>query len=570
LIPPTAASSNAMLAKQQPERRTMHTEKPARRRRFRGSIVAALGVLLSVTCSFVAADQAAENASERVATSQGLVELADVVVDGRLVMRVRGTASFPAARRAEEIEQKIIAAARDDRIATDDVTIQVEEDRTLLRAGDRPLLDLFDADAEVEQLNIDLLAESSQKRIQEIIAAYRDDRSPEVLLEKAAYGLAAVLLAAVLIVVFAKASRALAKLLDRRLQKQIKTLEQKSARLIRSRNLTTVLRALTKVVFLGLVALTLYVSTQFVLGLFPWTRELADWLFGLILHPLEDIGLGLLGVIPDLIRLAILFVITRYLLTTIRTFFRGVDNGSVKLASFDRDLALPTYRLVRLVVILFAIVMAYPYIPGSDSAAFKGLSVLAGLIISLGSQSVIGNIIAGYSLLYRRPFKIGDRIKLGDTVGIVTELRVLTTRLRSLKNEEIVIPNTTVLNGEVVNYSTLAREQGLILHTTVGIGYETPWRQVEAMLKEAAARTSGLLDKPKPFVLQKALGDFAVTYEINAFCNDPKNMAHIYSALHRNILDVFNEYGVAIMTPNYVADPPEPKLVPQDAHSAPL
>ncbi len=548
----------------------MHTEKPARRRRFRGSIVAALGVLLSVTGSFVAADQSAENASERVATSQGPVELVDVVVDGRLVMRVRGTASFPAARRAKEIEQKIIAVARDDRIATDDVTIQVEDDRTLLLAGGRPLLDLFDTDAEIEQLHIDLLAESSQKRIQEIIAAYRHDRSPEVLLEKAGYGLAAVLLAVVLIFVFAKASRALANLLDRRLQEQIKTLEQKSARLIRSRNLTTVLRALTKLVFLGLVALTLYASTQFVLGLFPWTRELADWLFGLILNPLKDIGLGLLGVIPDLIRLAILFVITRYLLRTIRTFFRGVENGSVKLASFDRDLALPTYRLVRLIVILFAIVMAYPYIPGSDSAAFKGLSVLAGLIISLGSQSVIGNIIAGYSLLYRRPFKIGDRIKLGDTVGIVTELRVLTTRLRSQKNEEIVIPNTTVLNGEVVNYSTLAREQGLILHTTVGIGYETPWRQVEAMLKEAAARTSGLHDKPKPFVLQKALGDFAVTYEINAFCNDPKHMAHIYSALHRNILDVFNEYGVAIMTPNYVADPPEPKLVPKEQwHSAP-
>ncbi|MGB5737534.1 MAG: mechanosensitive ion channel domain-containing protein, partial [Thiohalocapsa sp.] len=140
----------------------------------------------------------------------------------------------------------------------------------------------------------------------------------------------------------------------------------------------------------------------------------------------------------------------------------------------------------------------------------------------------------------------------------------LTTRLRSLKNEEIVIPNTTVLNGEVINYSTLAREHGLILHTTVGIGYETPWRQVEAMLKQAADRTSGLLQKPKPFVLQQALGDFAVTYEINAFCADPKNMAHIYSTLHRNILDVFNEYGVAIMTPNYEADPREPKLVPKE------
>ena len=241
----------------------------------------------------------------------------------------------------------------------------------------------------------------------------------------------------------------------------------------------------------------------------------------------------------------------------------------MKLSSFDRDLAWPTYRIVRVVVLVFAIVMAYPHIPGSNSDAFKGISVLLGLIISLGSSCIIGNIIAGYSLIYRRPFKVGDRIKVNDVVGEVTEIRVLTTRLRSLKNEEVVLPNSTVLNSEVINYSTLMRDQGLILHTTVGIGYETPWRQVEAMLKEAASRTGGLLKKPKPFVLQKKLGDYAVTYEINAYCADAHNMAQIYSALHRNILDIFNEYGVAIMTPSYIADPPEPKLVSKDQWYAP-
>jgi len=219
--------------------------------------------------------------------------------------------------------------------------------------------------------------------------------------------------------------------------------------------------------------------------------------------------------------------------------------------------------------IIFAIVLAYPHIPGSQSDAFKGISLLMGLIISLGSSSIIGNIIAGYSLVYRRPFRIGDRVRVNDTVGDVMEIRVLVTRLRSLKNEEVVIPNTAVLNGDVINYTTLARKEGLILHTTVGIGYETPWRQVEAMLKLAASRTSGLLKKPKPFVLQTELGDFAVTYELNAHCTDTKNMPQIYSALHRNIQDVFNEYGVAIMTPTYVGDPPEPKLVPEDQWYAP-
>lgn len=526
----------------------------------------ALAACLLLFCSVCAAQgaQAPDGAAPVPA-----FELAEVMVDGRVVMQVRGTASYPAARRAALIKQSIVAAARDERIPADAVTIEVEDDRTLLLAGGRLVLDMFDADAEVEGLSRQLLAEVRAERIEEVIAAYRQDREPRVLLEKAAYALAAVLLAGLLLFGFGRAFRLLADLLDRRLQAQMKTLEQKSARLIRSRNLTTVLRLLTKAVYLALVVLTLYLSTQFVLGLFPWTRRLADWLFGLILDPLKEIGRGLLGAIPDLFWLVILFFITRWLLGTIRAFFRGIENGSVKLASLDRELALPTYRIVRLVVILFAVVMAYPHIPGSGSAAFQGLSVLMGLIISLGSQSIIGNIIAGYSLLYRRPFKTGDRIKINDTVGEVTELRVLTTRLRSLKNEEVVLPNTTVLNGEVINYSTRAKEQGLILHTSVGIGYETPWRQVEAMLKEAADRTGGLLKQPKPFVLQQALGDFAVTYEINAHCTDANNMVQIYSALHRNILDVFNAYGVAIMTPAYMADPPEPKLVPKEQWYAP-
>jgi len=508
--------------------------------------------------------QTAVKPSGAVPLSIEAVELADVIVDGRLIMKVRGTASFPAKRRAKEIKQNIIDAARDESIPADAVTLKVEGERTVLMAGDRLLLDMYDADAVFEGISRQLLAEDRQERLQEVIADYRRDRSPQALLTKSAYALATILIAVGLIFGFWKGFGSLADLLDRRLQARIKDLEAKSARFIRAQQLAQILHGLTKTLLVVLTALTLYFSLDFVLGLYPWTRGFAIWLFGLILNPLEEMGAGLLATIPDLFWLAIIYFITRSILGMIQTFFRGIESGSVTLESFERDWAWPTYRILCLVVIVFALVMAYPHIPGSHSEAFKGISVLLGLIISLGSSSIIGNIIAGYSLAYRRPFKIGDRIKINDTVGEVAEIRVLTTRLRSLKNEEVVIPNTSVLNGEVINYSTLARKEGLILHTTVGIGYETPWRQVEAMLKQAADRTGGLFKKPKPFVLQKELGDFAVTYEINAFFADPKNMAHIYSAMHRNILDVFNEYGVAIMTPSYEADPPEPKLVLKD------
>jgi small-conductance mechanosensitive channel len=185
-------------------------------------------------------------------------------------------------------------------------------------------------------------------------------------------------------------------------------------------------------------------------------------------------------------------------------------------------------------------------------------------MFSIGSSSFISNIIAGYSLTYRRAFKIGDRIKIDDSFGDVVDMKLYVTRLRSLKNEEIIIPNSSLINSNVINYSSLAKQHGLILHTTVGIGYETPWRLVEEMLKSAADRTEGLSKQPSPFVLQKSLGDFAVTYEINAYCDSPNKMMLIYSALHQNILDVFNENNVQIMTPAYEGDPAEPKVVPKD------
>jgi small-conductance mechanosensitive channel len=185
-------------------------------------------------------------------------------------------------------------------------------------------------------------------------------------------------------------------------------------------------------------------------------------------------------------------------------------------------------------------------------------------MFSIGSSSFISNIIAGYSLTYRRAFKMGDRIKVEDVFGDVVDMKLFVTRLRSLKNEEIVIPNSTLINSNIINYSSLSRQNGLILHTTVGIGYETPWRLVEEMLKSAADRTEGLLKQPSPFVLQKSLGDFAVTYEINAYSNDPSQMMLVYTSLNQNILDIFNENNVQIMTPAYEGDPAEPKVVPKE------
>jgi small-conductance mechanosensitive channel len=268
--------------------------------------------------------------------------------------------------------------------------------------------------------------------------------------------------------------------------------------------------------------------------------------------------------IPNLAFLAVLILVVRYLLEALRLFFLGIASGAVRSSSFEPEWAMMTYRLIRWGIIAFAVVVAYPYIPGSSSDAFKGVSVFTGVLFSLGASSIVSNTLAGYTLIFRRVFKIGDRVLIGKYLGDVTEIRQQVTVLRTLKNEEVIVPNSTILGAEVVNYSTLGRQGKLILHTSVTIGYDTPWRQVEAMLLEAAERTPGLLKEPPPFVLKRALDDFYVSYEINACCDDPSRMPALYSSLHGNIVDAFNTHGVQIMSPHFVGQPEQAVLVPKD------
>jgi small-conductance mechanosensitive channel len=359
-------------------------------------------------------------------------------------------------------------------------------------------------------------------------------------------------------------SRRLLTLLEHRYRERIHAVGIQSFQVVRVEQIWRGLRRLIAATRLIVIAAILFVYLNSVLARFPWTRGTANRMRGYILGPLEVMGRGIVKEIPSVLFLVMLFLVVRFALRVIHRFFDALRSGEVKLSSFDPEWSESTYKLIRLGVVILALVVAYPYIPGGGSEAFKGISIFIGVLLSLGSSSAIANLIAGYSMTYRRAFRVGDRVKIGDTMGDVTKLRLQATHLTTVKNEEVIIPNSNILNNEVVNYSSLARDRGLVLHTTVGIGYETPWRQVEAMLILAAERTPGILKQPLPFVLVKALGDFAVTYEINVYCDTPQAMATLYTTLHRNVLDVFNEYDVQIMTPAYEGDPETPKLVPKE------
>jgi small-conductance mechanosensitive channel len=526
------------------------------------------GVLWLLAAAPVEAQEPASLAAERPPLIE--IDAAPVRLDGRTLFRVRGVSSLDAASRARAIEGRIEAVAADRAIAAD--TLRVIEVDGLLRifAGDRPIVAIAPADARLEQVLPATLAETHLGRIRRGIVDYRVDRSRAVLQPAVLRTAGAALLAIVVAVLVVFGTFRIARLADGHLQRKIGSVGIKNYELVREERVRDVFRGMLRGIG-GLLLLAIALTfLSYSLGQFPWTRGTSAGLVALALGPLQTMGRGIVQQIPNLVFLAIFFVVVRFVLRFTRLLFEGIGRGFLTFSNFDAEWATPTYKIVRLAIIAFAIVVAYPYIPGSQSDAFKGVSLFVGVLLSLGSSSAIANFIAGYTLTYRRLFRIGDRVKIGGYVGDVTEQKLQVTRLRSPKNEEIVIPNSQILNGEVVNYSSLARTKGLILHTDVGIGYETPWRQVEAMLMMAAEATPGVLREPRPFVLQKALGDFAVTYELNAYCDAPQAMGTLYTALHRQVLDVFNQYGIQIMTPAYEGDPATPKIVPPDQwHVAP-
>ena len=526
-----------------------------------------LGALLSLA---TVSDIAAQDTAGLHETHARETNTASVIIDGTLVVRLRGVSSYPAAERARLVRDRIIDAASDESFSVVALKLDHKADRTDIMAGEERLLSVLDVDANIENLDRELLAEVIKTKITSVINQYRKDRSTSVLLinSSVALGLTAVL--ALLLWGILKIFHRLDAWAVRHVQKSVEGLASKSHHLIRANQLWTLVAGFLSMVRLIAIVILVYTYLNTVLGLFPWTRPAALVLLDLVLNPLKSLWHGFVNSLPDLVFLVVLFLVLRYVLKLIGMFFKQVAQGRIKLSDFDPDWALPTHRIVRFLVIAFSVVIAYPYIPGSDSLAFKGVSVFIGVIFSLGSSSFISNILAGLAMTYRGAFKVGDRVKIGEVTGKIEEVKLMTTRVSTVKNESVVIPNSNILNMDVTNYSVKARESGLVLHTAVGIGYDTPWRQVEAMLLLAAERTVGLQKEPGPFVLQTSMNDFAVNYEINAYCTEVARMLAIKSDLHRNIQDVFNEHGVQIMSPAYENDPQTPKIVPpEDWYAAP-
>ncbi|MEQ9262074.1 MAG: mechanosensitive ion channel family protein [Owenweeksia sp.] len=326
--------------------------------------------------------------------------------------------------------------------------------------------------------------------------------------------------------------------------------------------LTSIVLIINNIVRILFLVFLFYLTLPIIFSIFPWTEGIAKTLFAYILDPLKGFVTAIINYIPNLFAIAIIVFVVRYITRGVKFLAREIEEGKLALQNFYPDWAIPTARIVNFLLYIFMLVLIWPYIPGSESEVFKGVSVFLGLLISLGSSSAISNIIAGLVITYMRPYKIGDRVKIGESSGDVVEKNLLVTRVRTIKNEMITVPNSTVLNNNSINYSLSGEQQGLIVHSTVTIGYDVPWRKVHEMLVEAACCTPFVESNPKPFVLQTSLDDFYVSYQVNAYTKEPSKQAMIYSDLHALIQDIFTKNDVEIMSPHYRAEREGPSTIP--------
>lgn len=456
-------------------------------------------------------------------------------------------------QRAQMTGSAIEELGRRFNLRPDSVSVDHSDIVSDLMYGNKVLLSLTDQDALWEGVSRDSLA---NERRQNVV-----DKLHEMKAEHGIWRMAKRILYFVLVIVGQYFLFRLTNWLFRKLKVRILRLKDTKIKPVsiqgyelldaqKQANLLVFLASVGRYILMGL---QLLFTVPLIFIIFPQTEGLAYRLLGYIWNPIRGIFVGIIDYIPKLFTIIVIWYAVKYLVRFVLYPAREVEGGRLKINGFYPDWAMPTFHIIRFLLYAFMIAMIYPYLPGSNSGVFQGISVFVGLIVSLGSSTVIGNIIAGLVITYMRPFKIGDRIQLNDTTGNIIEKTPLVTRIRTPKNEVVTVPNSFVMSSHTVNYSTSAREYGLIIHSEVSIGYDIPWRKVNELLIDAALNTPGVVDDPRPFVLETSLSDWYPVYQVNAYIKEADKMPQIYSNLHQNIQDKFNEAGIEIMSPHYMA-----------------
>jgi small-conductance mechanosensitive channel len=476
-----------------------------------------------------------------------------VEIDGRAILSVyQPIGSFTAKDRAEKIHERIVEAARDG-LDPNSVAATTRQMWTEISVGGKFLLAISDGDAHSAATTRALLASRYVEEIRHALITYRIEHNGRAILKGVTYTLLATIALFAIIFILRKLRLYVRDRLEHWVKKLLHDPEKDTVFHITGAYFVSALLAVGSVLrwFTLIVLLELYVTI--VLSFFPQTRWASHAVTGWILTALRSLGSSALDYLPNLFVVAVIIVIAGLVMRLITMLVNQIENGTINIRGFYPEWAGPSAKLIRIMVLALMVIVVFPYLPGSKSPAFQGISIFLGVLLSLGSTSAVANAIAGVILTYMRSFSVGDWVKIGDTVGEVEEKNMLVTRILTPKQETISIPNATVMSGSVMNFTRQAKNAGVIFHTTVTIGYDAPWKTVHQLLINAAFATESVLHVPAPFVLQTQLNDFYVSYELNAYTDVPRRMQFIYSDLHQNIQDRFNEAGLEICSPHFAS-----------------
>lgn len=461
--------------------------------------------------------------------------------------------SFTASERAAATTERIEKLSESSLVNID---LQVIESETTydVVSGEIIILSISENDALWENKSNKALANEYKDLITAEIVRYKKETSVTELLKKFGLATLVIFILVVLLIYVNKLFNWTGTKIINQDGLRISDIKIKNYTLFDSNKIVSIMASLNKLVKVFVLLLLIYISLPIIFGFFPWTQDFAQTLFGYIFNPLKKMLIGIWNYLPSLFTILVIFTVFKYIVKFVGFLKTEIELGNLKLNGFYPDWASPTFQIVRVVLYAFMFVLIFPFLPGSDSPVFQGVSVFLGFLFTFGSAGSLSNIMAGIVLTYMRLFRIGDRVKIGDIVGDVVEKSLLVTRVKTIKNEIISIPNATVMNDHTTNYSFEAESgNGLILHSTVTIGYDVPWIDIHNALLTAAKRTESLLNSPEPFVLQTSLEDFYVSYQINAYTREYAKQSKIYSDLHQNIQDCCNEVGIEILSPHYRA-----------------
>lgn len=456
-------------------------------------------------------------------------------------------------QRAEMNAAAITELGKRFNLQPDSVYTESSDIVTDLMYGNKVLASFIDQDGLWEGCSRDQLAAAKRKVIVDKLKVMKDEHSLWQLGKRILYFILVIIGQYLLFKLTTWLFNKLKVRIQRLKDTKLKPISIQEYELLDTQKQVNLLVFLANLLRYAVMLLQLILTVPLLFSIFPQTKDLAYKLFSYIWDPIKSIFLGIVEYVPNLFTIFVIWLAVKYLVRLVHYLASEIQSERLKIGGFYADWAMPTFHIVRFLLYAFMIAMIYPYLPGSKSGVFQGISVFVGLIVSLGSSTVIGNIIAGLVITYMRPFKLGDRIKLNDTTGNVIEKTPLVTRIRTPKNEVVTIPNSFIMSSHTVNFSQSARDYGLIIHSEVSVGYDIPWRKTHQLLVEAALNTPGVVDDPRPFVLETSLQDYYPVYQVNAYIKDANQLAQVYSDLHQNIQDRFNEEGIEIMSPHYIA-----------------